>query len=157
MTIKNLSAPAEGTISQAPPKEAEVTDPYGEPGSISGKYASFNYPAHYKKNPSKTTGSYLEVFDLSSTNYTSRHISVGILSGSLASDGSIAYRKSHPEIYKALPQTRYSIGFSSTTSGSEQTLYTEHDGRVAAVSVTSPGNADLSADALYVLTSLKWK
>jgi hypothetical protein len=158
LTFKNMNAPAEGTIAQTPPSKQAIQDPYSNPTKYNGKYIRFTYPAHFKKIPSQLSGSYLEVDEFSGTDFSAKHLTIGVMPGSLSSDSAVTYRKQRPEIYKALPESRYGIGFTSSANGSEETAFTQHGNLVASVSETTPAqNVDLSSDVQGILTSMQWK
>src|SRR6478609_6352004 len=99
LVIKNMTAPAVGSIEQTPAAKAEVVDPYSKTGNFRGKYVSFNYPARFKKVPSKLTGSYVEVVDYHSTDSNGKLISVGILPGSISNSGDIQFRRQQKSVY----------------------------------------------------------
>ena len=156
LSVRNLNAPAEGTINQTPPDKLEKIDPYANPGTYNGKYISFTYPAHYKKVPSVLTGSYLEVVDFYTTNQNGRQISVGVMPGSLADNSGVDYRKQHTELYTANPRTQNSQSFSAK-SGAEVDDFIEHGGMVVSIAITSQNPADLSEDYSTIVSSLRWK
>ncbi len=156
MTVKNLNAPAQGSINQTPPDKTERLDPYAQPAVYRGKYISFTYPAHYKKVPSALTGSYLEVFSLYATDQTGKQIIVGVQKGGLSDNSGISYRRAHPELYIEEPRTRAAITFTSKTLP-EKVSFLEHAGLLANVSITSQGDPDLDQDLQTVLSSFSWK
>lgn len=152
--IHGLNAPAEGSISQTPPSQAQKADPYAQPGTFNGKYLSFQYPAHFKLINTKITGSYLETVGYSSTDQSGREINVGVYQGSVASDSGVVYRRQHPELYK---ETDSQLGLEFVKlDGTEDTFFLQHDGLIATVSATAP-NANLNGEAYYVASSLQWK
>lgn len=154
--ISHLSAPAVGQVSQKPADKTLPADPYAEPQNYEGKYISFTYPAHYKKLPTKLTGSYLEVDDFYTTIQNGRQISIGVMPGSLADSSAISYRKQHPELYTALPRTQYSQSFLAK-SGLEQTDFIQHNNLLVSVTISSQNVADFSDDYATIVSSLRWK
>jgi hypothetical protein len=158
-TIRNLNAPAEGTINQVTNvADAEKTDPYANPSNYSGKYITFTYPAHYKKIPSQKSTNYLEVVNFYGTSQTSKQISVGVLKENLADDSGYNLRKKETNIYIQEPRNKTGVVvFSSTTNGSERTAFAPHQDKVATISITAPPGWDLTEDLATVLNSLKWK
>jgi len=157
LAVRNLTAPAVGTINQTPMPKAEITDPYASTGKYSSKYLSFTYPAHYKKIPAAKSGNYLEVADFYATDHSGKQISVGLIKESIGSDSGIAYRKAHPELYRQEPRTRLGAVVFSKLTGDERTAYIAERDRVVSVSVTAPTNMDLTADCQTVLNSLIFK
>jgi len=154
LTIRSLKAPAVGSIDQSPPTKAEVTDPYAQPGTFSGKYVSFKYPAHYKAVPSKISGSYLEVASYHSVDITGKQINVGVLRSSFDTESAISYRRQHKELYK---ENSSSLGLEFTKiDGTEDTFFIEHNGLLASVSATAP-YYDQAGDAIFVASGLKWR
>lgn len=151
---KDLKSPAQGSINQTPPSQAEKTDPYSKPGTYKGKYITFTYPEHYKSTPTSLSGSYVEVAAYSYTAGTFKKLTVGVMPGSFSSDGSISYRQKHPELYH---QTTSPLGLEFvSTDGTEDTFFVAHNGMLASISVTAPA-ADLDNDALYVAGGLHWR
>lgn len=158
LAVRNLNAPAEGTINQTPSPTSEVVDPYSNPGKYSGKYISFSYPAHYKKIPSQKTGNYLETVSFFATNQTSKQISIGVLKESIEDDSGVNLRKLHPDTYHQQPRTQTgTIQFTSTANGSERTAFVPHQDKVAVFSITAPAGWDLAEDMQTMLNSLHWK
>ena len=151
--IKNLTAPAVGSISQTPPAQTQPSDPFAQPGTYTGKYISFKYPPHFKKIPSKITGSILEVADYHSLDLTGKQISVGVYRGSIASSSDIQYRRQNSGIYKENDSQKW-VEFTKA-DGTEDTFFLEHSGLLASVSATAP-NGGLGNEALFVASSLKW-
>jgi len=152
--VRTLDSPVLGSVNQTPPSQAVKVDPYSQPGTYKGKYITFTYPEHYKSSPTSLSGSYLEVAAYSYTAGTYKQLSVGVQPGSLSSDGSIAYRQQHPELYR---ETTSPLGIEFVNkAGTEDTFYIAHNGLIASVSVTAPG-ADLDNDALYVAGGLRWR
>jgi hypothetical protein len=138
MAVKNLNAPAEGTISQTPASQAEKIAPYSQPGAYKGRYVSFTYPAHYKISPSKLSGSYLEAASLGATDIS----------------GKVSFRRKYPNLYH---ETSSKIGLEfRRTDSTEDTFFISHNGMIASVSATTPG-ASQDNDALFVASSLQWK
>jgi hypothetical protein len=156
--IKNLNAPAVGSISQRPSSKAEVIDPYAQPTSYNGKYLSFTYPAHYRQVPAQKSASYLEVVNFYATNQTGKQISIGVIRESINDDSGVALRKKQPQTYTQEPRTKTgALVFSSTASGSEKTAFVSYQDKVATVSVSAPPGWDLTSDLETILSSLKWK
>jgi hypothetical protein len=156
MSIKGLSSPAEGTISQSPLSSSPISDPTATvAGNYSGKYISLSYPANYKPVPSKLSGNFLEVASFYGTKDRSKQISVGILRENIGDDSGIAYRRQHKELYRQENSTGNTVTFSSI-DGHEWTSYLAHSGLVASVSVSSSNITDLSADSQAVVSSLRW-
>lgn len=153
IVIRNMTAPAVGNIDQTPPAKAEAVDPYAKPGNFSGKYISFNYPARFKKVPSKLTGSYLEVIDFHSTDSTGKLISIGVLPGSISNSGDIQFRRQQKSVYTENDSQKW-LEFTKN-DGTEDTFFMEHNGLLASVSATAPYN-NQAGDALFVASSLKW-
>jgi hypothetical protein len=154
--VHALNAPAVGSLNQTPPAKAEVVDPYAEPGNYKGKYLGFDYPAHYRKTDTKTSGSYLEVVNYYSTDHTQKSISVGVMKGSLDSESGISFRKSHPETYTAEARTKDSVAFDSKTGGNERTVYVQHGEYIANISVSTPNGQDVATDSQFIVSSLRW-
>jgi hypothetical protein len=154
LIIKNMSAPADGSIEQTPPAKAEVVDPYAQPGTYKGKYITFRYPAHFKTVPSKLSGSYLEVASYSSIDISGKQISVGVSRGSFDTESSIIYRRQHKNLYR---ENSSNLGLEFTKlDGTEDTFFLEHGGLIASVSATAPYN-NQAGDAVFVASSLKWR
>jgi hypothetical protein len=154
MAVKNLNAPAEGTISQTPASQAEKIAPYSQPGAYKGRYVSFTYPAHYKISPSKLSGSYLEVASLGAADISGKRITVGVYRGNLKDDGNVSFRRKYPNLYH---ETSSKIGLEfRRTDSTEDTFFISHNGMIASVSATTPG-ASQDNDALFVASSLQWK
>ncbi len=153
IVIKSMAAPAVGSIDQTPPAQAEKTDPYAQPGSYKGKYISFNYPPHYKKVPSKLTGTYLEVVDYHASDTTGKQISVGVYPGSLSSDSNVSYRRQQKGLYTENDTQKW-IEFIKNDS-TEDSFFFEHNGLVASVSATAPYSSH-AGDGLFAASSLKW-
>lgn len=155
--LHNLKSPAIGTINQTPPQHAEAADPYANPAKFSGKYISYTYPAHYRKIPSTLTGSYLQVDDYYATDRSQKQISIGVTQENLNSDTGFILRKQHPETYTQEPMTRSGAYiFSSGVNGSEKTAFVSHSGYVASITLSAPGNWDLSQDLQTIISSLRW-
>jgi hypothetical protein len=158
LAVKNLNAPAEGTINQTPPLSAEKQDPYANPANYAGKYVSFTYPAHYKKVPTQVTGNYLEVVGFYATDQSGKQISVGVLKEGINEDSGVKLRRQQSNKYREQPRTQSGVViFKSTASGNESTAYIPHGDKVATVSLTSPPGWNLDSDLQTVLSSLKWK
>jgi hypothetical protein len=154
LTIRNLKAPAVGSIDQTPPSKAEATDPYAQPGTFNGKYVSFKYPAHFKAVPSKLSGSYLEVASFHGVDTTGKQINVGVLHGSFNTESAISFRRQHKELYK---ENTSNLGLEFTRiDGTEDTFFLEHNGLLASVSATAPYN-NQAGDAIFVASGLKWR
>lgn len=151
--IHNLKAPSVGSINQTPPAQAERTDPYAQPGTYSGKYVSFRYPAHYKQVPAKLAGTNLEVADYHTTDISGKQISVAVYPGSYGTESGISWRRQHKDIYIETDSQKW-IEFTKT-DGTEDTFYIEHSGLLASVAMTAP-YGDQSGDGLFAASSLKW-
>ncbi|HET7827564.1 MAG TPA: hypothetical protein VFK97_01730 [Candidatus Saccharimonadales bacterium] len=154
LVVKNMTAPAVGSINQAPPAQSATTEPYTQPGKYSGQYVSFSYPAHFKKVPSKLTGSFLETVDYHSTDLAGKQINVGVYKSAVDSDSSISYRRQHKDSYTETDSQKW-IEFSKK-DGTEDTFYLEHGDLLASVSATAPSGG-LNGEALFVASGLKWK
>ena len=154
LSIRNLKSPAVGSIQQSPTTQAEKTIPFSQPGSYKGKYVSFTYPAHFKAEPTRLTGSYLETADYGSTDQTSKHINVGVSKSSINSDGGVSFRRLRPELYKEISSSR-GVEFTKI-DGTEDTFFMEHNGLLASVSTTAP-SASLNGETTFVSSSLKWR
>src|SRR5579862_5105402 len=148
--VHGLNSPAEGSISQTPPNQAQKTDPYAQPGTFNSKYMTFQYPAHFKTVPTKLTGDILETVEYDSTDQSATHIDVEIYKGSTSSDSGVIYRRQHPELYKENDSQQW-IEFTKL-DGSEDTFFIQHGELETTVSATAP-NANLSGEALYVASS----
>jgi hypothetical protein len=158
LTVRNLNAPAVGTITSQPPAKSEVVDPYSHPNTYDGKYVSFTYPAHYKPIPSPKSGSYLETAGFYGTNQTSKQISVGVLKESINDDSGVKLRQQETDTYTQDPRTASGVMvFSRTANGSERTAFVPHGDKVASISLTAPPGWDLNEDLQTILLSLKWK
>jgi hypothetical protein len=153
IAVKNMSSPAQGSITQTPPNQAETIDPYAQSGTYKGKYITFNYPAHYKAVPAKLTGSYLEVADYHTTDSSAKQINVGVSRGSIDGDSGTVFRRQHKELYKE-NDSRFGVEF-TRIDGTEDTFFMEHNGLLTTVSATSPYGG-LNGEALFVASSLKW-
>jgi len=153
--VHALNAPAIGSLNQTPPAKAEVVDPYAEPGNYKGKYISFTYPTHYRTLSAKKTGSSLEVANFYSTDHTSKQISIEVVPSGVAEE-SINYRKAHPETYIADGRTRDGQSFTIRTNGSERTIFINHGENAVTISVSTPNSADVSVDAQFIASSLRW-
>ena len=151
--IKNLTAPAVGSISQTPPAQSQPADPYAQAGTYTGKYISFKYPPHFKKVPSETTGSVLEVADYHSLDLTGKQISIGVYRDSIANSSDIQFRRQRSDIYKENDSQKW-VEF-TRGDGTEDTFFLEHSGLLASVSATTP-NGGLNGEASFVASSLKW-
>ncbi|MGH7156807.1 MAG: hypothetical protein ACREGG_01695 [Candidatus Saccharimonadales bacterium] len=154
LLIHTLNAPAEGTVSQTPPSQAQKTDPYAQSGNYNSKYLTFQYPAHFKLTPTKLTGATLETVEYTSTDQSERHIDVAIFNGNVSSDSGVSYRRQHPELYKET-DSRLWTEF-SRIDGTEDTFFLQHNDLEATVSATAPF-ANLNGEALFVVSSLQWK
>jgi hypothetical protein len=155
--VKILSSPAEGTIMSPNGKKIEEVATTKAPGSYSGKYISFNYPANFDITPSQKSGNYLEVVSLYSNDHAGKQISIGVVMESLDNDSGISYRRAHPEIYKRISSTGGSIIFSKDKDGSEYTGFMAHNGLVASLSLSSTYSKDLSADYSAIIKNGQWK
>jgi hypothetical protein len=153
LAIKNLNTPAVGSVSQTPPTQAAKTDPYSSSGSFSGKYVSFQYPAHYKTVPTKLSGGYLEVVEYHTTDISGKQINIGVSPGSVSDNSGVIFRRQHKELY----QENDSRGWVEFTKldGTEETFFISHNSLLASVSLTAPYK-DQSGDALFVASSLRW-
>ena len=150
---KNLSAPAQGSVAQTPPSQAETIQPYGQPGAFRGKYVAFNFPAHFKPVPTKLSGNYLEVADYHATDESAKQINVGVTPGDINADSGVVYRRQHKELYR---ETDSKLGVEFTKlDGTEDTFFMGHGGLLASVAATAPYGG-LAGEALYVASSLKW-
>lgn len=154
VVIRNMTAPAIGSIDQMPSAQAEKTDPYAQPGTYHGKYIAFRYPAHYKAVPSKLTGSSLEVVDYHATDTTGKQISVSVYRDSLANDSNISFRRQHKDLYIENDTQKW-IEFTKKDS-TEDSFFFEHSGLVASVSATAP-YANQAGDGLFAASSLQWR
>lgn len=155
LIIHAMSSPAVGSLTQTPPnQQAYKPDPYASSGIYNGQYISFTYPAHFKKVPSKLTGDVLETVEYVSTDQSARHIDVGVYRGDVSSDSGVTYRRQHPELYKETSSQQW-IEF-TRLDGTEDTFFIQHNGLEATVSATAP-NANLSGEALFVASGMKWK
>lgn len=152
--IRNMNQPAVGSISQQPTTDAVKADPYSQPGKYSGKYITFNYPAHYKQVPSKVSGTTLELAEYHVTDATGKLISVAVFPGSVNSDSGVVYRRQHPELYTESSSQKWTEF--TKKDGTEDTFFLSHNGNLATVSCTAPYN-NQSGDALFVASSLQWK
>ena len=154
LVVRGLTGPAEGTLSQTPPSQAQKVIPYRQPGTYKGKYITFTYPEHYRPTTSKLSGSYLEVANYTSTDQSFKNMAVGVYKGSLSSDGSLNYRQQHPELYS---HTTSKLGIEFVKlDGTEDTFFLQHNDLLATVSVTSQYK-NLNSDALYVASGLHWR
>lgn len=153
LVVHNMSSPAEGSIDQTPPSQAETAAPYSQPGRYKGKYVSFAYPAHFKISPSKPGAQDLETVFLSSTDVSGRHIAVEVRKGSLADDSDALYRQRSPSLYQ---QTSSRLGLEFTKKdGTDDTFFIAHGDMVASISASAPSNI-LNGEAQFVASSLKW-
>jgi hypothetical protein len=114
---------------------------------------SFKYPAHYKKVPSKITGSTLEVVSYHSTDSSAKQINVAVYPGNLSGDSSINFRRQNKGVYIESDSQKW-IEFTKKDS-TEDTFFIENDGKIVTVAFTSP-YSDQSGDGIYVASSLKW-
>jgi hypothetical protein len=153
MVVRNMNAPAQGSINETPASQAEKTTPYAQPGTYNGKYISFGYPAHFKKVPSAKTGNYLEVVGYHSTDTSAKQISIGVYPGSLTNDSGVIYRRGHRQLYRE-NDSRLGLEFIKL-DGTEDTFFIEHAGLIATVSAAAPYGG-LNGEALFVASSLKW-
>ena len=153
VVVHNMNAPAVGDIDQTASAAPEKIDPYAKPGTYNGKYISFTYPAHYKKIPSKLTGSTLEVIEYHTTDTTGKQISTAVYKGDISQDSSVVYRRQHKELYTE-NQTQKWVEFDKN-DGTEHTFFFEHNGLEASLSATAPFD-DQSGDGLFAASSLKW-
>lgn len=153
LIIKNLNAPAVGSVNQTPPAQSVPTDPYAQPGTYNGKYVSFKYPPHFKQISSTLNGSALEIVNYHSTDLAGKQISIGVYRSNIASSGDVQYRREHPELYKE-NDSRLGVEFTKT-DGTEDTFFLEHNGLLASVSATAPSGG-LAGEAFFVASGLKW-
>ena len=154
--FRSINSPAEGIVSQTPPDSSQDIDPYASPGTYSGKYISFEYPADYKPMPSTLSGIFVEVDYFYGTKDKSKQISVDVSREALGDDSGLAYRREHPELYKPTAAAGGVIIFTGV-DGHERTAYLEHAGLVVSVAVSSSNLNDLTSDSQTVVSSLKWK
>lgn len=157
LIFKTLNSPAVGTISQSGVQSTSKPAAQAVPGKYSDKYISFSYPANLKPVPAQTSGTFLDVINLNSTDHTNDYLAIGILREALNNDSGLNHRKLHPEIYKQLSSSPDSVTFVSTASGFEKTGYFAHGDLVASVSLTSSYSNDLSQAYDLIAKSLSWK
>ncbi len=158
VVIRNMSAPAVGSLNQTPPAKQEIVDPYKEPATYSGKSISFTYPAHYKIAPVKAGAGYQDAVNYISIDHTNKQISVSVSKDSLGNSSGVSFRKAHPELYVEA-RTRYGLSFTSTTKAAEaeSTSFIQHGELLASVSLTGPSGTDLTGDTSTILSSLQWR
>jgi hypothetical protein len=156
--VKNMNAPAIGSLNQTPPAKQEVVDPYKEPGSYSGKYISYTYPAHYKKVAIKDQQDYFDRADYLSTDRSNKQISISVSKDTLDNNSGVSFRKAHPELYTQ-SRTRFGLTFVSTAkaTSSDTTAFVQHNELLASISLSAPAGTDLAADMSTLLNSLQWK
>jgi hypothetical protein len=158
LIIKNMSGPAEGSISNTPVNQSAIKPgENNQPKKYDGQYISFNYPSHYATAPSQKSSGYLEIASLINTDHSGKYVSIGVLKESLGNDSGINYRKGHPQIYKVISSTPDKIVFSGAAQGSEQTGFFAHGGLVTTISVTASGTRNLQDDFNAISNSLSWK
>lgn len=157
LIIKMLNSPAEGIIKQTKTYDAFTKNEDRQPGTYSDKYITFKYPATYSLNESQKSGNFLDVVKLYSNDHSSTQITIGIVKENLGDDSGINHRKGHPETYEQKSSSPNSIVFTSNKNGSEQTGYIQHGDKVISISITTPGQKDLSKDYQTIASSLEWK
>jgi hypothetical protein len=157
--IKILNSPAVGTITPTVTQSSGAATVSTKPSNFSDKYISFTYPGNLEVLPIKKGVGYLDVVNLYSndTDHSSEHVAISIMSETLANDSGVNYRRTHTELYKEQPSTANMVTFTSTANGYEKTAYIIHGDQLTSVSVTAPGNKDLSSDFVMIINSLKWK
>jgi hypothetical protein len=157
--IKILNSPAVGTIAPTVTQPTSTTAASNKTGGFSDKYISFTYPGNLEVLPIKKGVGYMDVVSLYSndTDHSSEQVAISIMSEALANDPGVNYRRTHTELYKEQPSTANMVTFTSTANGYEKTAYITHGNQLTSVSVTAPGNKDLSSDFAMIINSLKWK
>jgi hypothetical protein len=157
VVIKNMSAPAVGSLNQKPPEKTEIVDPYQEAGAYTGKYINFTYPAHYKQQKAAINGSTLEATIFVSTDHSNKQIAVSVEKGSLEDESGIKFRQVHPERYQEDKRTSNGKFFISTSGEAERTAFIQDGDKLITVSASGPSGVNVADDAQIVISSLKFK
>lgn len=156
-SVKFLSAPAEGTITQGAVTQPTAAEQQAsKPHKYHGKTVSFTIPENFRTTSSKAEGPYLDSLGIYSTDHKNIQISVGVRVESLSADSGVMFRRDRKDIYKEQPVDG-GVMFIKEDGGMERTVYIQHNDKLLDISATVDGLADLTGPINKIQTSLQWE